>query len=233
MITANVRLPELVLGDLDAQHATCVLGERDFLRAVRSLRSRRVGGLFRPADRLRGELTRKAIASWPDGTYSFTDYIDGDGFSSAPIPIRCTLTVAGDHLHVDFSGSSPQVRGAINSTFSFVKSSTYLTVRCVLDHEVPNNAGIYRCITVTAPEGSILNPRMPAPVAARALTGYRVVDTVMGALAQIVPAKVMAAGEGGNTVIAIGGYQDREPFILVDMINGAWGGRQIRMASKA
>ena len=72
---------------------------------------------------------------------------------------------------------------------------------------MPNNAGVFRCITVTAPEGSILNPRMPAPVAARALTGYRVVDTVLGALAQIVPARLMAAGEGGNTVVAIGGYE--------------------------
>ena len=80
---------------------------------------------------------------------------------------------------------------------------------------------------MTAPEGSILNPRMPAPVAARALTGYRVVDTVMGALAQIAPKRLMAAGEGGNTVVAIGGYHgtERKPFVLVDMINGAWGGR--------
>ena len=66
---------------------------------------------------------------------------------------------------------------------------------------------------------------MPAPVAARALTGYRVVDTVMGALAQVAPARLMAAGEGGNTVVAIGGYQGGRPFVLVDMINGAWGGR--------
>ncbi|MEP9386461.1 hydantoinase B/oxoprolinase family protein [Mesorhizobium sp. KR9-304] len=227
LIRANVRLPELVLGDLDAQHATCALGERDMLRLFERYGCAELEGYF---DRLidYGEaLTRKAIASWPDGSYSFTDYIDGDGFSPDPIPIRCTLTIRGDHLHVDFTGSSPQVRGAINSTFSFVKSSTYLTVRCALDSDVPNNAGVYRCITVTAPEGSILNPRMPAAVAARALTGYRVVDTVMGALAQIVPHKVMAAGEGGNTVVAIGGYQgeEREPFILVDMINGAWGGR--------
>jgi N-methylhydantoinase B len=227
LIRANVRLPDLVIGDLDAQHATCSLGERDFLRLAERHGIETLEAYF---DRLidYGEaLTRKAIASWPDGTYRFTDFIDGDGFSLDPIPICCAVTVAGDHLHVDFAGSSPQVRGAINSTFSFVKSSTYLTVRCALDHEVPNNAGVYRCITVTAPEGSILNPRMPAPVAARALTGYRVVDTVMGALAQIVPHKVMAAGEGGNTVVAIGGYQGeaREPFILVDMINGAWGGR--------
>jgi N-methylhydantoinase B len=92
---------------------------------------------------------------------------------------------------------------------------------------VPNNAGVYRCITIKAPKGSILNPEIPAAVAARALTGYRVVDTVMGALAQIVPDRVVAAGEGGNTVIAFGGSdpETREPFILVDMINGAWGGR--------
>ncbi len=226
IIEKNVRLPEMVLGDLDAQFATCNIGERELLR----LHARYGATLDVYFDRLIDygeELTRKAIAAWPDGDYSFTDYIDGDGFSPAAIPIVCKITVKGDHLYVDFTGSSSQVKGAINSTLSFVKSSTYLSVRCALEHDVPNNAGVYRCITVTAPEGSILNPRMPAPVAARALTGYRVVDTVMGALAQIAPRKLMAAGEGGNTVVAIGGYHGagHRPFVLVDMINGAWGGR--------
>ena len=109
---------------------------------------------------------------------------------------------------------------------SFVKSATYLSVRCALDHDVPNNSGVFRCIEVRAPQGSILNAEPPAPVAARALTGYRVVDVMLGCLAQIVPDKVPAAGEGGNTVVCIGGYdQDRRPFVMVDMINGAWGGR--------
>jgi N-methylhydantoinase B len=226
IIEKNVRLPDLVLGDLDAQYATCNIGGREML----NLFARHGGELEVYFDRLidYGEaLTRKAIAGWPDGDYTFTDYIDGDGFSLAPIPIVCRITVKGDHLWIDFAGSSPQVKGAINATLSFVKSSTYLTIRCALDHDVPNNAGVYRCITVTAPEGSILNPTMPAPVAARALTGYRVVDTVMGALAQIAPKRLMAAGEGGNTVVAIGGYHgpERKPFVFVDMINGAWGGR--------
>jgi N-methylhydantoinase B len=226
ILEKNVRLPEMVLGDLDAQYATCNIGERELTR----LHDRYGAMLDVYFDRLIDygeELTRKAIAAWPDGEYRFTDYIDGDGFSPDAIPIVCKVTVKGDHLYVDFAGSSPQVKGAINSTLSFVKSSTYLTVRCALEHDVPNNAGVYRCITVTAPEGSILNPRMPAPVAARALTGYRVVDTVMGALAQIAPEKLMAAGEGGNTVVSMGGYhgEPRRPFVLVDMINGAWGGR--------
>ena len=224
IIETNVRLPDLVLGDLDAQYATCSIGERELL----ALHARHGAELEAYFDQLidYGEaLTRKAIAAWPDGDYAFTDFIDGDGFSPDPIPIACRITVAGDHLSVDFAGSSPQVKGAINSTFSFVKSATYLAIRCALDHEVPNNAGVYRCVSVSAPEGSILNPRMPAPVAARALTGYRVVDVVLGTLAQVAPARLMAAGEGGNTVIAIGGYQGDRPFVLVDMINGAWGGR--------
>ncbi len=225
IIAKNVRLPDMVLGDIDAQFATCNIGERELLR----LFDRYGEALEHYFDRLMdyGEaLTRKAIAAWPDGKYRFTDFIDGDGFSIDPIPIVCCITVKGDHLWVDFTGSSPQVKGAINSTLSFVKSATYLTIRCALEHDVPNNAGVYRCITVTAPEGSILNPKMPAPVAARALTGYRVVDCVMGALAQIAPERLMAAGEGGNTVVALGGYgSDGEPFVLVDMINGAWGGR--------
>ncbi len=205
IIAANVRLPEMVLGDLDAQLATCNIGEREMLRLAARYGSELEGYFDRLLDY--GEaLTRKAIAGWPDGAYRFTDYIDGDGFSDAAIPIVCRIEVRGDQLFVDFEGSSPQVKGAINATLSFVKSATYLSVRCALDHDVPNNAGVYRCITVTAPEGSILNPRMPAPVAARALTGYRVVDAVLGALAQIAPGRLMAAGEGGNTVVAIGGY---------------------------
>ncbi|HDR9173099.1 TPA: hydantoinase B/oxoprolinase family protein [Burkholderia vietnamiensis] len=227
IIKKNVRLPDLVLGDLDAQLATCNIGERELLRMIARYGEANLQVYFDELLDYGERLTRKAIEAWPDGTYEFTDYIDNDGFSDEAIPIKCAITVSGTKVSVDFAGSSPQVRGAINSTLSFVKSATYLSVRCVLDADVPNNAGVYRCIEITAPEGSILNPRMPAPVAARALTGYRVVDCVFGALAQIAPKKVMAAGEGGNTVIAISGYAKgaSEPFILVDMINGAWGGR--------
>ncbi|MCB1501444.1 MAG: hydantoinase B/oxoprolinase family protein [Bauldia sp.] len=227
IIKANVRVPDLVMGDLDAQLAACAIGEREIGRLLERYGEADLHAYFDALLDYGEALTRKGIAAWPDGTYRFTDYIDGDGFSTEPIPICCAVTVDGDSLVVDFDGSSPQVRGAINATFSFTKSSAYLSVRCALSQEVPNNAGVYRAITVRAPRHSILNPDMPAPVAARALTGYRVVDAVLGALAQIAPDKVMAAGEGGNTVIAIGGYdaETAKPFILVDMINGAWGGR--------
>ena len=227
LLRTNVRLPALVLGDLDAQYATCRTGERELIRLIERYGERELRGYFDALLDYGEVLTRKSIASWPDGTYSFEDTIDGDGLTTDPIPIRCAVTVKGDGLAIDFAGSSPQVRGAINATFSFTKSSTYLAVRCALERDVPNNAGVYRAITVTAPDHSILKPDMPAAVAARALTGYRVVDTVLGALSKIAPARLMAAGEGGNTVLSMGGYdkQTGEPFVLVDMINGAWGGR--------
>ena len=227
IIGKNVRLPDLVIGDLEAQLATCALGERELLRLVDRYGADAIRAFVDAFLDYSERMTRREIAGWPDGTYTFTDYIDGDGFDEAPIPIRVAVTVNGDRLVVDFAGSSPQVRGAINSTLSFVKSGTYLAVRCALDRDIPNNAGVYRCIEVRAPLGSLLNPHPPAAVAARALTGYRVVDAVMGALAAIVPERAAAAGEGGNTVVCLGGYDKdtREPFILVDMINGAWGGR--------
>lgn len=230
IIEKNVRLPDLVLGDLEAQYATCNIGEREFLKLTDRYGAGPLNDYFDELIDYGEKLTRNAIRDWPDGTYHFEDTIDGDGITFDPIPIKVAITVKGDHLSVDFAGSSPQVRGAINSTLSFVKSATYLSVRCALAADVPNNAGVYRCIDVTAPEGSILNPRMPAAVAARALTGYRVVDTVLGCLSKIDPTRIMAAGEGGNTVVAFGGYdaETREPFVLVDMINGAWGGRSMR-----
>src|SRR6185437_7970586 len=112
-------------------------------------------------------------------------------------------------------------------TKSYTNSCTYLSVRCALTADVPNNAGLFRCIEVRAPEASILNPRPPAACAARALTGYRVVDAMFGALSQIVPDRIPAAGEGGNTVVCLSGLKpDHSPFIIVDMVCGAWGGRR-------
>ncbi len=226
LIAVNVRVPDIVLGDIDAQFAACRVGEREYLKLLDRYGVDTARAYFDALLDYAERLTREEIAAWPDGTYRFTDYIDDDGFNDTPLPIAASITVAGDHLTVDYSGSAPQIPAALNSTLSYTQSCTYLSVRCVLQKDVPNNAGVFRCIDVAAPEGSILNPQMPAPCAARALTGYRVVDAMFGALAQVVPDRVPAAGEGGNTVVCFGGYRDdNRPFIIVDMICGAWGGR--------
>ncbi|BBK40706.1 hydantoinase B/oxoprolinase [Allostella vacuolata] len=226
VIAINVRVPDRVLGDLHAQHAACQVGAREIGRMIQRYGGAGFSGYLDALLDYAERMTREEIRTWPDGTYRFTDHIDSDGLSDAPVPLSVAITVAGDQLTVDWAGSSPQVRAAINSTLSYTKSNTFLSVRCALKGDIPNNAGVFRAITVTAPEGSVLNPQPPAAVAARALTGYRVMDTMFGALAQIVPDVMPAAGEGGNTVVCIAGRKpDRSPFIVVDMISGCWGGR--------
>ena len=226
VIAQNVRVPDRVLGDLRAQYAASQVGVREltalFDRYGREDARRYFAELLDYAERL----TREEIRRWPKGTFHFEDFIDDDGLSPEPIPIRVALTVHEDRVSVDYTGSSPQVRAAINSTLSYTKSCTYLSVRCALKGDVPNNAGVFRCIEVHVPEGTVLNPIEPAAVAARALTGYRVFDAMLGALAQVVPERIPAAGEGGNTVVCLSGKKDDgSGYIIVDMICGAWGGR--------
>ncbi len=226
LIEKNVRLPDRVIGDLKAQFAACRTGARELGKMFDRYGAEMVQSYFAELLDYAERMTREEIRKWPDGTYDFTDYIDDDGFTETPLPIAVAITVRGDSVSVNFEGSAPQVPAALNSTKSYTNSCTYLSVRCVLKGDIPNNAGVFRAIEVIAPEASIVNPKIPAACAARALTGYRVVDAMFGALAQVVPDRVPAAGEGGNTVVSLGSYRDDgEPFIIVDMICGAWGGR--------
>jgi N-methylhydantoinase B len=227
VISLNVRVPDRVIGDLRAQYAACQVGAREIGRLVTRYGAERMRGYLGALLDYAERMARAEIATWPQGTYRFTDHVDNDGLSDDPVPLTVAVTVRNNGtLRVDWEGTSKQVRAAINSTLSFTKSNTFLSVRCALLGDIPNNAGVFRCIEVVAPEGSVLNPIAPAAVAARALTGYRVMDTMFGALAQIVPHVIPAAGEGGNTVVCLGGrHPDNRPFIIVDMISGCWGGR--------
>lgn len=226
LIKINVRVPDRVWGDLQAQYAASKVGARGLTRLFERYGADDVERYMEELINYAERMTREEIRRWPKGTYHFLDHMDSDGFTNDPIPIKVAITVGEDSLLVDYTGSSPQVKAALNSTKSYTHSCTYLSVRCVLSREIPNNVGVFRCIKVKVPDASVLNPALPGACAARALTGYRIFDTMLGALAQIVPDRVPAAGEGGNTVICISGLRpNRKPFIIVDMICGAWGGR--------
>ena len=229
----NVRVPVMVLGDLRAQMSACHTGEREFLKLVEAYGPARLRGFLAELLDYTERRTRAEIAALPDGEYEFLDYIDDDGIMPEPIPIRVKVTIAGDNLIADFTGTSKQAKGAINSTFPYTKSAVYLSVRSIIDRTIPNNSGFMRPIQVIAPEGTILNPLFPSPCAARGLTGFRAVDAVLGALAQAAPERVLAGCEGGLTIVSIGGYQEgadgkQEPFVLVDLLGGAYGGRPDR-----
>jgi N-methylhydantoinase B len=171
-------------------------------------------------------MVRNEIRKWPDGEYCFTDYLDDDGVDPEPIAIKVKLTVQGDSVIVDFTGSSPQVRGGINCPLPFTISCSGYAVRSIIRADIPNTSGLFRPVRVIAPEGTILNPVMPGASSMRGIVGFRLVDTLLGALSQVVPDAVTAAGEGGNSLINICGYnKQRRPSIMFDLVGGSWGGR--------
>jgi N-methylhydantoinase B len=226
-IEKNVRLPIKVFGDLRAQLAACHIAEKQFAELVARYGVSRTKVLMQEVIDYAERLTRAAVKELPDGVFTFEDWIDDDGVDfDKPIRLFVTMTKKGDSLVVDWTGTSPQVKGAINNTLSFSKAATYTAVRSVLSPGIPNNEGVFRVIKVIAPPGTVANGVLPAACAARGLTGFRMTDCAFGALAMMLPGKVFAASDGGNTGITIAGYyRDRSPYIYVDFTCGAWGAR--------
>jgi N-methylhydantoinase B len=227
LIEKNVRVPVRVFGDLRAQLSACHIAETAFLRLVERHGADQVTAWMQELIDYTERTTRAVLRELPDGEWSFEDWIDDDGIDfGKPIPLRVTLRKQGDSMVADWTGTSPQVKGAINNTLSFTRAATYTCIKSVLPQEILTNEGFYRAIQVTAPPGTIANAVLPAACAARGLTGFRMIDTVFGALAQMLPDRVIASSEGGNTGVSIGGYYpDRTPFIFVEFICSAWGGR--------
>jgi N-methylhydantoinase B len=235
ILAKNVRVPDKVLGDLRATIAAVEIGERGY----RALAGRYgAPALRRFSDALLDyseRLAREEIRSLPDGTYTFTDHIDGDGSEAGTVTIRAAVTIASDHVIVDFEGSSPQVRAGINSPLPFTISATAGALRLILDPAIPNTSGYFRVVEVRAPRASVMNPVEPGACGARGITGFRIMDAVHGALAEAVPDRVPAGGDGGNTILSMGGYGEGhddmapfKPFVYVDLLSGsrgaaAWG----------
>ncbi len=227
IIERNVRLPVRVFGDLRAQLAACHIAEGQFLELVARYGADETEAMMREVIDYAERLTRAALRDLPDGTYSFEDFLDDDGIElGKPIRLFVTLHKKDDGIIADWTGTSPQVKGAINNTLSFTKAASYTAIRSVLPEGIPNNEGVFRAIEVKAPPGTIANAVLPAACAARGLTGTRMTDCCFGALAMMLPDRVFAASDGGATCITIGGYYaDRRPFIYADFTCGTWGGR--------
>jgi len=227
IIERNVRLPGRVLGDLRAQLAACEIAARGMAELLARHGAAELRALMDATMAHSERLTRHCLAELPDGEASFTDWIDDDQIDAGkPIRLFCTVRKRGDAMQIDWTGTAAQVKGAINSTWSFSAAASYTAAKSVLSVNMPNNDGVFRAIEVIAPPGTIANALPPAACAARGLTGFRMVDCCFGALAVLYPDRVCAASEGGNTGITIGGYYEaRRPFIYVDFLSCAWGGR--------
>ena len=227
LIRRNVRRPDLLFGDLSAQMACGRAAAEElvalFHRYGRDVVLQAMNDLLDHAE----AQTRHLIARIPDGTYRFTDWLDNDGIAlEERINITVALTIEGDDIHADFTGTSPQVRGPFNAVPSCTLSAVRYAIRVMTGPDIPNNDGCFRMLRLTIPERSLLNPQRPAPVNNRAVTLRRIVDTVMGAFAQALPGRVPAANNGHPLVARIGGIDESgRLFILSESGTGGMGAR--------
>jgi N-methylhydantoinase B len=236
LLLANVRTPKERAGDLRAQLAANQKG----IERVHDLVSRYgreevesyMGGLLDYAERM----TRRLITGLPDGTYCFSDRMDDDGVSPDPAEITAAITIQDDEVVVDFTGTSPQRRGGINAVYAITLAATYYVFRALIGLDIPSNSGCLAPIRVVAPEGSLVNARPPAAVAAGNVeTSQRITDVLLGALAQACPECVPAASQGTMNNLSIGGWdlERNQPYAYYETIGGGMGARPTKDGASA
>jgi N-methylhydantoinase B len=206
LILANVRTPDERLGDLLAQLAANHRGTERLIDMVSRYGIEEIQTAMLELLKYTERMTRNLITSLPDGTFSFKDYLDNDGISNLPVPICVSITIQGDRAYVDFSGSAPQQHGNINAVYAITLSAVNYVFRCLLGLDVPNNSGCLAPVEVIAPPGSVVNALPPSAVAGGNVeTSQRIVDVLLGALAQACPEEIPAASQGTMNNITIGG----------------------------
>ena len=224
LIGANIRVPDQTLGDIDSQFAACFTG----IARMRELCARYGSATVEAA--MAGQIAyverrvRAAVTAMPDGTYVGEDYVDDDGAGSGPLLVRATVTVAGDALSVDFAGSAPQVRTHMNAPYASVVSGTLAALKSFLTAEdVPFNEGAARAVTITVPEGTLLNPRFPAPVRARMEATYRAYDAVLKALGSAMPERAVAIGFDTTTAFCLSHLKEGRYRVFIELRDGGYG----------
>jgi len=204
LLLANVRNPRERRADLRAQIAANDRGEERVGDLLADHGDRLLAALDAVVDYSR-ERVESELGDLPDGTYTATDVMEGDGVTDDDIPIEASVEVDGASVSVDFAGTADQVAGNVNAPLTVAKSAVYYVIRCITDPEIPPNHGCYEPVSVSAPEGSLLNPDPPAAVVGGNVeTSQRVTDVVFAALAEAAPERVPAGGQGTMNNLVVG-----------------------------
>jgi N-methylhydantoinase B len=227
VILLNVRVPRERRGDYFAQVAACRLGERRLHEIFATYGTHAMLAVF---DEILGRTSKRmsaAVATIPEGTYSFSDVMDDDGMGTRDIPIHVRIDVKRGRIRFDFAGTSKQVTGNINVTFNATQAAVCYTLKALLDPEVPNNQGMLDLPEIIVEPGSLLNASFPAPVAARANTCQRIIDVIIGALVEALPEQVVGAANGANTTAVFSGVDPRTNahYVYLETLGGGFGGR--------
>ena len=230
LLTLNVRVPETFMGDLNAQVAACSIGARRMGELAERYGSNHLPAIAEALLSRSERLARRAIERIPDGHYHYVDWLDNDGVAlDEPVRIEVAVEIAADRVLVDFEGTSPQVRGPFNCVPSGAYAGAYFAVLAMTDSAIPINGGCFRPIELRLPEGSLVNPREPAPVNARTSTIKRIAGSIIGALRQARPEEAPADAAAALHVLAFGGArEDGSPYVVGELIasgSGASRGR--------
>ena len=225
LILSNVRLPRTQLGDFKAQLASVTVAERRVKALCAKFGVATVQAVMREIMDYSERRMRAEIAAIPDGVYAFEDLMDNDGITPDPVRLKVTIGIEDDNLTADYTGSAEQVQGPINATYGVCASSTYNALLECSDPSIPVNAGAFRPVKIVAPRGSVVNPRYPAPVqGGNTNTSIFMVSLVLGALAQAVPNRVLAASGGTCNDFTCGGDDPRKgPFVFYWFPATGWG----------
>lgn len=223
-VRANVRMPDATLGDIDAQFAANAVGAERVTALAEKYGAAKLADAMTEMLDYSERRVRNALRAAPDGVYHGADAIDDDGQGSGPIEVKATVTIAGDQMTIDFAGTADQVGSNMNNPFASTVSAAVAAAKSVLtDPDIPFNDGCSRAIAVTAPEGSILNPRYPAPVRARLLPSYRAFDAVMKALSAAAPERVIATGTDTTTACCLAWLGPDGYDIYLEIFGGGYG----------
>jgi N-methylhydantoinase B len=225
MIRQNVRIPDTVMGDINAQLAACNVGARRVAELAESFGHDDTLAIFEDLLDRSERLTRAALKRVPSGTYRYVDFSDNDGIElDKHIRFEVAVTVRDGTMHCDFTGSAPQVKGPFNCVPSGSLAAACYAVRAITDPNIPTNAGCFRPISLELPKGSIVNPMEPAPVNSRTATIKRITGCILGALKTVLPDRVPADNCGELLAVMFGGrHGDGRPFVTGELISGGSG----------
>jgi N-methylhydantoinase B len=222
-------------GDLQAQVAAHAAGERRMLALLQKYGPGELSARFEDIMSHSEALTRAAISQIPHGEYEFEDRLDDDGFGAGDISIRVRIAIEGDNALVDFDGTSGPVTGPFNCPRAVTLAAVSYVFRCVTGEDIPANAGSMRPVRIDIPEGCLLDAKRPSAVAGGNVeTSQRIVDTLLGALADALPALIPAASCGTMTNLSIGSLSGAGgAFSYYETVAGGTGGHPAARGASA
>ncbi|GBD49872.1 hydantoinase B/oxoprolinase family protein [Methylopila sp. Yamaguchi] len=220
IIEFNTRVPDRVMGDVRAQLAALDQSAAEVEKLARSWRPDVLAAYLDDLIDYAEKLTRSELAQLPDGVVEFEEWNDDDGVGNGPIRIHLKLTKSGDTIEADFSGTDDDLGGAVHCNRAFTVSCAYAAIRTVLSAGIPNNAGLYRPITVKTRPGTFVDVSFPAAVGSRGQVGFRLRSIVLGALATLLPGRLPACAGGSEFAIAASGRgSDGRRFLHLEFHN--------------